>query len=117
MSTRVRMEAFSGLEDPSWELSPAETEEIDARLGRLAETGSDRQPPTALGYRGLVLEGLSRFTSVIVHRDRVWVNTAGRNRVLADPQRSMEKFILRTSYGRVTSLPHVSAIQNVLGGE
>lgn len=111
------MEAFSGLEDPSWELSPKETEEIGARLGCLAETCSDKQQPTALGYRGLVLEGLSPFDSIIVHRDLIWVITAGHTRVLSDPQRSMEKYILETSHGRVTSLLHVSAIRNILRGE
>ncbi len=51
---RIELDVFSGRPNPSWVLTPAESEEIVMRLRRLASAAMPTAP-APLGYRGFIL--------------------------------------------------------------
>lgn len=53
---------FSGRPNPSWWLSPAESDDLAERVSRLAQDGEPGTPP-GLGYRGFVVHRVNAGTS------------------------------------------------------
>jgi len=51
----VTLDLFSGLPNPSWELGPAQRNELRNRLSHLTSLERERVRVPGLGYRGLVL--------------------------------------------------------------
>ena len=58
MSTLVTLQVYSGLPNPSWELTDAETDELRARLQAIENRSLSKPPGLSgrLGYRGFSIE-------------------------------------------------------------
>ncbi len=87
----VLLHIFSGMFDPSWELSPRESRELEAMLNALPE-GTPLPEVSILGYRGFSLHDAQTQTlrafSGVVHL------AGAEERWLVDPERSVERWLL-----------------------
>jgi hypothetical protein len=92
--TKVTLDIFSGLPNPTWELSEQETQELMSRLEALPRTEKIVEPPT-LGYRGIVVEGGSdRLDGPLrIYRGTIAAPDGARS----DPDRSLETWLLETA--------------------
>ena len=95
MTARARLFVFSGREDPAWDLTPLQLEQLDAVWSGLPEAppGARADVPSRLGYRGVE----------VVDDDRHWVAADGLVSVMSgetsetrrDPDRRLERLIVR----------------------
>lgn len=116
MAARVRLEAFSGLQDPQWVLTEEEEDRVAATIRDLPDAGPVRPRPAHLGYRGCVIEGLASHDEVVVYRATVWIGAGVEVRMRSDPDRGLERYLLEISRGRLA--PHfASIVEKVERGE
>ena len=97
-SANITAELFSGRADnPAWSLSAAETSLLVAKLAALPPT-QQLPPPPQLGYRGMQIELVDAGGRVSqrLHADQGLVarETAQGTQYYADPQRSIERWLL-----------------------
>jgi hypothetical protein len=86
----AEIDIFSGRPNPRWPLSETETVQVTRLMESLdPPTGAHAPDPPGLGYRGFRLRDSSGST---------WTAYGGfvhsANRLLADPKRSVERFLL-----------------------
>lgn len=93
---QVTIDLYSGRADnPTWTLSPADTQTFLDRLADLKSINHAEPPPGNLGYRGLVVEmegpsqRLRAFRGVVASEN-------GEVASYADPERSIELWLLST---------------------
>ncbi|MCC6556398.1 MAG: hypothetical protein IT372_25845 [Polyangiaceae bacterium] len=103
---RVELDIYSGRPNPSWAFDPAQRSELSRRLGELSPAGAAAPAGEALGYRGLVVtgaagEGIDPFTRIVVWNGVVSCEGAGGSRVLVDPGRALERWLLETGRGHL----------------
>jgi hypothetical protein len=102
---RVEVEAdlYSGRPNPTWTLSADEAGRLEGLLGRLAPAAGGGYPDR-LGYRGLRLTlarpGAAVATAEIADGRLHYGDRAG-TRVLADPGREVERWLIATSKDKV----------------
>jgi hypothetical protein len=93
----VELDIFSGNPNPTWTLSDTERAHL---LGQLAglPAASPAEFDTNLGYRGFIVRMTNATeTSVVrIQRGKVDVSAAGRELYHGDPQRGVERWLLRT---------------------
>jgi hypothetical protein len=86
----VELDAFSGRPNPRWDLSEGDAKEVARLLAALeAAPGGPAFRSPGLGYRGFRLEGSDGVTYE-AYRGLV----QSRDRILADPDRSVERFLV-----------------------
>src|SRR5690349_11395071 len=86
----VELDLFSGRPNPRWSLSVAQAAELSGLLARLEASSATQEDVLAgLGYRGFRIEG-GEDGPAIVWRGRY----RSRSRRLADPERTIEWFLL-----------------------
>ena len=110
---RVELDVFSGRPNPTWELSPPESEEFLTRARRLSPVPAVSPSAPALGYRGLVVcgggDGDGRGDMRVGH------GVVSADRCYADPGRSLEQWLLGTAAGRIDAVLLVSVQDGSLG--
>jgi hypothetical protein len=97
-SANVTVDLFSGRADnPAWSLSTAETSLLLAKLAALPPT-QPLPPPSQLGYRGMqieIVDASGRVSQRLHAYDSIVVwETAQGTQYYADPQRSIERWLL-----------------------
>ena len=103
--TTVSLGLYSGLPDPAWELSDEQASALTALLEALPRV--DGSPPAGgLGYHGfwverLTPEGTARL--LVAFEGTVFDPLASRLSYLADPDRSVERFLLDSGRDRLTA--------------
>jgi hypothetical protein len=112
----AQLDLFSGRPNPVWDLTSAETVELERRLRSTTEA-SDAQIPDRLGYRGIRLvstdpsgeyQQIEVGGGVVIVRDKT-----GAERRLADRGRTLERWLLSTARGRVDEAIRSLADQDV----
>ncbi|HEV2720064.1 MAG TPA: hypothetical protein VG323_08600 [Thermoanaerobaculia bacterium] len=82
----VELDIFSGRPNPRWRLGDAEAARVRELIDALAPAPAAAPPePPGLGYRGFRIDDVATAYSGVVRM---------RGRVLADPQRRVERFLL-----------------------
>lgn len=115
----VEADLFSGRPNPSWTLAPGEIEPLLALLRRLApvpEPAPEREAPGQLGYRGLALRFVRQGTEVAsleVLSRRVRYRDGAGPRLLADPGREVERFLVASGQGKVEPEVHATLLSEV----
>jgi hypothetical protein len=101
----VVLEAFSGLANPTWQLSPQDASRLQESVSRLAEQRAVEQPHIPdLGYRGLVIEGLDvqgKPAKVRVYRRWVIVGGDADARAYQDRDNSLEMWLVELGRAQV----------------
>ncbi len=90
---------YSGRADPSWTLTDAEAAALETALAALP--GAQGEPPVGgLGYHGFTIARPGG--TVVAYRGAVAAQGAGKRPFLADPARTIERFLAETSRTHVT---------------
>lgn len=98
---QVEADVFSGRPNPRWTLDAAGARELARRLGELPAAPA-AQAFEGLGYRGLVVTGLSvECPEVRLHGGRARGECADGPRAWADAGRALERWLLATGEGRM----------------
>jgi len=84
----VELDVFSGRPNPRWELDEPTANPLRRLLSELDVTGATAPEPPGLGYRGFVVAEDGR--ELRAYNGYV----TGSSVVLADPARSVERFLL-----------------------
>jgi hypothetical protein len=93
---QVEADVFSGRPNPRWPLDSAQAAELTRRLGELP-TAPARAASDGLGYRGLVVTGLTgECAELRVHGGQVHAQCAGATRAYTDAGRAFERWLLAT---------------------
>lgn len=95
---RVELDLFSGRPNPVWEADEACRHEIERIEKRLARAAAAAGAPPPLGYRGFLYRiGTEEHRA---HDGRISLG----NRTLADPERSIERLLLRSAPADLASI-------------
>jgi hypothetical protein len=103
----VELDVFSGMPNPTWTLSRADAALFAERLSALLP-GALREQDNPLGYRGLVVDTGAEV--VRVHRGSARISRGGSLVVLADPGRSLERWLFSTGAGTGVVAQEVVAV-------
>jgi hypothetical protein len=100
-SIHVTADVYSGRKNPEWDLVGEQVTDFRARLtGLRADPAKVNERPDQLGYRGLILDMTSDGSTqrFVIASGTVIVEptSSGARRVLLDPGRTLEKWVLRT---------------------
>jgi hypothetical protein len=101
----VMLDAFSGLTNPTWSLSPQDAGSLQQSVDRIVEQRSVEQPRIPdLGYRGLVIQGLDvqgKPAEVRIFRRWIIVGTDGDARAFQDKDNSLEMWLVELGRAQV----------------
>lgn len=97
----VEVDLYSGRENPGWRLDDADAVRFVERVATLSSLpASNVAPPDRLGYRGLrvmvAFDGTQRRFVLADAVVFVEPGDPGARRMLADPERALEKWLLVT---------------------
>jgi hypothetical protein len=100
-TVHVEVDIYSGRENPGWDLREAEAAEFRTRLGLLSpDIAGVRSVPDGLGYRGLHVAvksgGAAQQLVIVGGVVIIGAATDADRRTLRDPDRALEKWLLRT---------------------
>jgi hypothetical protein len=99
-SVTVVMGLYSGRADPQWALTGEEAAALDTALAALPK-GTSTPPVGGLGYHGFTIMLAGR--TLVAYRGEVAAQGEGLRTVMADPTRTIERYLLETSRRRVTA--------------
>ncbi len=116
----VTLDMFSGRPNPEWTLPPGDAAALAGILGGLREEGGPPPPnPEGLGYRGFVVRGvgdaLPGCDEVRVKGERLTARCGRAPRVLADPGRAAERWLVEHARDQVEPEVH-EALRGETGG-
>jgi hypothetical protein len=94
---RVELDAFSGRENPTWELSDEQTKEFVTTFESLGADDTGKSLNDGLGYRGFKVTGFRGYHELTVWKGVVHAVRAGKTFRWQDKSRSLERFLLKTS--------------------
>jgi hypothetical protein len=92
---RVELDAFSGRENPSWNMTSDEGDFFIRSLESLNKTGAEFAD-AGLGYRGLLVKGLKGYDRVSVYDGVVLAQSGNSSSGFEDKGRSLELWLMRT---------------------
>ena len=99
---RIELDVFSGRPNPEWTLTAAEAAELEAMTASLPVAAALPPPFDGLGYRGIVARNpADPGWSLVAFRDTVRVLTPEGSEVRADPDATVERWLLGTAGGAV----------------
>jgi hypothetical protein len=104
--TTVSLGLYSGLPDPSWELSEEEASALTALLETLPRVDGSA-PSGGLGYHGFTIErltpeGMTRL--LVAFEGTVSDPLSSRLSYLDDPGRSVERLLLDSGHDRLSAI-------------
>jgi hypothetical protein len=109
--TTVVLGLYSGVPDPSWQLTPSEAKELTALLAKLT-TVVGRPPQGGLGYHGFTITG-PRGTLIAFRGTVAPSSDKTRTSYLDDPRRTVERLLLETARSHVTRAEYALAQQGL----
>lgn len=98
----VELDVFSGVPNPGWTLTDAQTAHLLAMVAALSSTETAPRSGNQLGYRGMVVRAAA--TELRLHDGIVDVGGT----LYSDPERRVARWLLET--GRASVGDHVYAI-------
>jgi hypothetical protein len=97
---KVQLDVFSGLPNPCWELTSAQTAEFRVLFGSLSEIASLKHPPDKLGYRGMIAVELENlipgYNDIVAYSGMVWARRGGEILRFSDKGRVLEGWLFQT---------------------
>lgn len=93
---RVEIDIFSGLPNPQWQLTAAQTAEFDQLLASLSPTKQVPPAMTNLGFRG-VLVHRNLNESHVIYKNQIWNLLAQNPVVYEDNQQALTTWLLTIS--------------------
>ena len=105
MSTTITLEVFSGLPNPSWELTESETDELRARLQAIQSRSFSKPPGLSgrLGYRGFSIEAVGeRGLDATMYAHGGIVDVGQFDLTLRADNTEFESFLLATAGNAVS---------------
>ena len=105
MALLIELDVFSGRPNPQWELDAPAERELRQLLGGLSVAPGEPAGPAGLGYRGFRFDIGETAAPSRAFRGRV----ALEDRVLEDPGRAVERFLLSTAPAELEALRHAIA--------
>lgn len=116
---QVELDAFSGLPNPRWELTPDEGREFRRRLDGLPDLKGSGAARQDLGYRGLIVRSSgddgAQVEEVLVSNGTVVWRTEDSERSFQDLNRELERWLVETMRGRVDERLRTWAIAQLAG--
>jgi hypothetical protein len=100
-STRVTLLIYSGLPDPVWTLTPAQTDIFMKKLEDLPRSANFEKLPETLGYRGFSVQ-IGQRQEIGVHHKIVRWRDGKVITAYSDPAQSLETWLFENSGGRLT---------------
>jgi len=98
----VEMDIFSGRPNPTWELSPQQTIELQQRVSALHQQVPPSRVFDGLGYRGLIVRDPSDPGSFLkVGFSRILYMKDGVESMYDDEGRALEKWLVGTGHGKI----------------
>jgi hypothetical protein len=93
----VTLQIYSGRENPKWNLTSRQANELLALLGNLSKS-QPRAFNDGLGYTGFRVELNERGTKreIIAYRGQILYRNDNSKEYFTDPERRLEKFLLKT---------------------
>src|SRR5687768_9671188 len=79
----VELDAFSGRPNPTWQMTQAETRDVEARLRDLPST-TEQLPESTLGYRGFYIRNGDGQRVYVTHGLVAFMEDEQRSRVFRD---------------------------------
>ena len=102
---QIELDAFSGRPNPRWELTGAQAAEFPTLLRALPPAQGSHFTAEGLGYRGFVVsanEGLvNGYDDMRLYRGTVLSRSGDRAETFSDPERILERWLLRSARGHV----------------
>lgn len=93
---RVEIDIFSGLPNPQWQLTAAQTAEFDQLLVDLSPIKQVPPALTNLGFRGVIVHR-NLNESYIVYKNQVWNSLTQNPVVYEDNQQALSTWLLTLS--------------------
>jgi len=106
-SANIELGLYSGRQDPSWTIAGPEKAHLDLLLSRLRRVAG-APVHGGLGYHGFTIFETGR--TLVAFRGQVELVGSGRRHHLADPQRTIEQFLLQSG-GAHLSDSQVTAVR------
>jgi hypothetical protein len=98
MTVHVILDIFSGRPNPTWQLSQEQESELFNRISHLETKKrlgiSNNESSFGLGYRGLIVEGMSKRFEIYNGTVKVFENNSSH--VLVDTRYHLEQWLLQT---------------------
>lgn len=89
----IELDAFSGLPNPTWNLSQSQCAEIEQQIDQLPQAKESLPSPPGLGYRGVIIHYQNQ--QGVRESIRFYRGTVRSQRLqLQDPDRLLEKQLL-----------------------
>ena len=114
-TARITLDTSSGRSNPVWTLSSAETADLKALLATAAQTTTSAASTAdgVLGYRGMLIDLPDAMTGA-AQQWRIFNGViAGQSTSLADPQRRIERWLLRSGVGGFESSLYAAISQQI----
>lgn len=114
-TARITLETDSGQRNPTWTLSSAETADLKALLATAvpAPAPAGGIADGVLGYRGMLID-LPDATTGVTQRWRAFNGViAGQSASWADPQRRLERWLLRSGVGGFENALYAAISQQI----
>jgi len=115
---QIELDAFSGRPNPRWELTGAQAAEFLTLLRALPPAQGRHLTAEGLGYRGFVVSAndgqVNGYDDIRVYRGTVLSRRGDRAETFSDPERILERWLLRSARGHVDE-PVLQYIQSEIG--
>jgi hypothetical protein len=98
---RIELNAFSGRENPTWNLTDEQAKEFATALDALKAGDPGKPLKDGLGYRGFKVTGFRDYDELVVWNDVVQGTRAGKTTRWHDKDRALERLLLKTSKAHV----------------
>lgn len=102
---QVTVDLFSGVPNPSWELSVAEGEVFLDLLRSLPVKPDAVRMNEGLGYNGLIVTGIEPYLKncreVVIFNECVLIHQQNQTQQLSDQARNLEQWLFQTGKGRL----------------
>jgi hypothetical protein len=109
----VEVDAFSGLPNPAWTLSPEDGDRLRERLALLQPSVSQEKLPDGLGYRGVRVVGLDDYGEIVACSGIVQGARHGKTIRWSDKDRKLERFLLETANRYLEDAGQVDVIDRI----
>jgi len=99
--SKVELDIFSGVPNPTWVLSLPEASDLASRISTLNPTKDIAQHPENLGYRGFIVQTIDASSETVqtirAYHGYIEVVDSTRTTYYVDPQRQIELWLLATA--------------------
>jgi hypothetical protein len=105
ITMHIILDIFSGRPNPTWQLSPEQESELFKRFSHLETKKGlgiiNNESSLGLGYRGLIVEGMSKRFEIYNGTVKVFENNSSY--ILLDTKYHLEQWLLQTGTDKINN--------------